>query len=207
MAGYCRQVTNSSADAGPDAHVIDTVIDAAPGDASLATDGAPGDAAWPPNLLADPGFENGDDGWIGFLATTSITTSKPHTGTHALRVCKDDVGHGSFFSLYRDVFNQQPLEVPIGARFRAQAWVRASTGPNDIAPTFVSPVLRERGGPTPFVNHEGPLLDQVTGDWTLVTAEAVITGVARNGLSFILETDVELDGTCFAIDDAYVGRL
>jgi hypothetical protein len=199
MAGHCKRSIDEDDD-GADAMPM---IDASP----LEPDGAPADAAWPPNLLADPGFESSDDDWIPYLGSTTRTSTNPHSGAHALFVCKDPTGDAGFVSVYRDVFNMQPDQVPVGAHFRAYAWVRASPNSGNVAPTFLSPVLRERGGPSPFFNHFGPDLSPVTGAWTLVTADGVITDGDRTGLSFLLEAGDELDGTCFAIDDAYVGRF
>ena len=49
------------------------------------------DAGADANLLADPGFERGVDGWVGYLGSVDLTSTDPHSGAHALRVCKDDV--------------------------------------------------------------------------------------------------------------------
>ncbi len=195
-AGICRTTDGAT---GADA-AEPNVSDAGP-------DAPPPDAGPPPNLLPDPSFESGVDGWIGYLGTASSTSTNPHSGTHALRVCKDDIGHDGFFSVYRDLIVDRPDLVPVGAHFRAEAWVRAFRNPNDIAPSFLSPMLRERGGPSPFFNHFGPSLDNVTPAWTLITAEGVVTDGGRTALSFVLEAGTEPDGTCFAIDDVYIYRV
>ena len=181
--------------------------DAGGDDAESLPDAEPADAGPPPNLVADPGFEAGEDGWTGYLAGTSRTSTNPHSGTHALRICKDDSGHRSFFSVYRELVLDDPAQLPSGAHFHAEAWIRASANPADLAPSFVAPSLRERGGAQPFLNHYGASLTPVTPDWTLVEVDAVIADPDRSELSFILETGSESDGTCFHVDDVYVYRV
>jgi len=156
------------------------------------------DAGADANLLADPGFERGVDGWVGYLGSVDLTSTDPHSGAHALRVCKDDVGQDGFFSVYRELIVNQPARLPVGAHFRVQAWVRSASEPG---PSFLSPMLRERGGPSPFFNHYGPTLDAPPRTWIPITAEAVITDPDRTTLSFVIEAGFEPDGTCFALDD------
>src|SRR5438552_2790479 len=91
--------------------------DASPGmkiDADSLPDATPADAGPPPNLLADPSFEGSEDGWIGYLATTSLTSTNPHSGLHALRICKDSTGLASFYSVYRDLIVNDATRLPPG---------------------------------------------------------------------------------------------
>lgn len=181
-------------------------VDAGEIDAESVADATPADASGPTNLVSDPGFETGVDGWIGYLSTTSLTSTNPHSGAHALRICKDATGHKSFFSVYRDLIVDDAAQVPQGAHYHARLWIRASASPSDVAPTFVTPSLRERGGAQPFLNHYGAQLTPVTATWTLVDVDAVISDADRSGLSIILETGSEADGTCFHIDDVEILR-
>jgi hypothetical protein len=172
-------------------------------DAAAPDAGAP-DADGDPDLLADPGFEAGLDGWEGYLGTAS-STDVARTGAHALRVCKDD-GHKSFVSVYRDVIVGAPEQVPAGARFHAEVWVRAA--PGQLAPTALTPSVRERGGASAFVDHAGPTLTSVDDEWRLLVAEGTIGAADRSALAFVIEAgNGEADGTCFLLDDARVVRL
>jgi hypothetical protein len=190
---------------GPDA--APTGDDAGGIDAESLPDAEPADAGPPPNLLSDPGFESSEDGWTGYLAGTSLTSTNPHSGIHALRICKDDSGHRSFFSVYRELIVDDPAPLPLGAHYHVEAWVRASANPDDVAPGFVAPSLRERGGSQPFLNHYGASLTPVTSDWAFVEVDAVIAEADRTGLSLIFETGSEADGTCFHVDDVYAYRV
>jgi hypothetical protein len=156
------------------------------------------------SLLADPGFEQGVDGWTGYLGTAGLTTTNPHSGAHALRICKDNVGQDGFFSVYRDLIVNEPARMPAGTHFRAQAWVRSSSLGSEPGPSFLSPMLRERGGSSPFLDHYGPTLDAPPPTWTLITADAIITADDRTSLSFVIEAGSEPDGTCFALDDVSI---
>jgi hypothetical protein len=204
VAEVCRP---EGSPGGPDAAPGSGDVDADDSDGAPVPDATAADAAGPPNLVSDPGFEASEDGWIGYLATTSLTSTDPHSGAHALRICKDATGHRSFFSVYRDLVVDDAAQVPQGAHYRAEAWIRPSASPSDVAPSFVAPSLRERGGSQPFVNHYGPDLVPVTSTWTLVTVDAIISDADRTGLSLILETGSEADGTCFHVDDVEVVRV
>ncbi len=198
--------TDDDTDAGNDADsdLADGVDAAAP----VADADPPADAAWPPNLLADPGFERGEDDWVPYLASAALTTSDPHGGAQALRICKDPTGRPGYFSAYRDLYNGALGQLPPGTPFRAYGYVRASGSASDLPPSYVSAVLRERGGPLPLRDHPGDMLSPVTDEWILFRAEGTIADLGRTGFTLLLETNEhEEDNACFVIDDLYVGRL
>jgi len=198
LDSHCVAPDETSADAASA-----TVLDAAPpGDG-----GDEADAAWPPNLLLDPGFEAGDDRWEPYLGSATRTTTGPHGGQKALFICKDPTGDAGLVSVYRDVYSDALAQLPPGAHFRSYAWVRASPTASNPAPSSLALVIRERGGPSPFFNHTGEELAPVTSTWTRITADGVITDGDRTALSIIIEAGNEVDGTCFAIDDTYIGRF
>ena len=202
VAGFCQTVTNDLSDAAPADAVDRPDGGPAPADATPSAD-----AAWPPNLLADPSFENSEDDWFGDFASVSRSEVKPHTGVRSLFVCKHDSNQQSMFGVHREIIALEPDQLPVGARFHAEIWVRASQSLSQPAPQTIRAVVREMGGPAPARAHEGAPLAPVTLDWLLLTVDATVTDPGRDHLALRIETGSEPDNSCFALEDGYIGRL
>jgi hypothetical protein len=132
---------------------------------------------------------------------------KPHTGVRSLFVCKNDSNQLSMFGVHREVIDLQPDQLPVGAHFHAEIWVRASQSLSQPAPETIRAVVRERGGQAPSRDHEGAPLAPVTLDWILLTVDATVTDPGRQSLDFRIETGPEPDNSCFALEDGYVARF
>jgi hypothetical protein len=157
-----------------------------------------------PNLLADPGFENGGDAWTPYDAQLSTFPVLPKAGLKSLAVCKLDTGGSSDFSTYVDLYNDAPAELAPGTAFVVRVWVRGAPALGGL-PGDVQLVLRERGGVSAKRDHVTTLAG-VTTAWQLVELEAAITDGGRTGLSVIVQALGEPDGTCFLLDEAFAAR-
>lgn len=169
---------------------------------------APPPDAMPPNLCPNPGMEDGVVEWTPYNATAAANTNVPHSGTLALKICKQPTMATSLMSVYVDVINPAaPGDLSVGARFVASIWVRSSFAIEDVAPPQLMLSLREAGGAAANHDHDGTPLLAPTTDWTLITAEGVIQQPDRTRLSLIVAPGDVPDGTCFLIDDCHVARL
>ena len=106
-------------DAGFDAGVPDAGPDAGTSDGGCATP----DAGFPPNLLANPGFECGDPpaGWVASPSgTLDVESAGPRSGLRAARVTADDGG------VAVSLFAQTPTPNAGIHTYCARAWVRGA---------------------------------------------------------------------------------
>lgn len=189
---------------GPDAPAPDArPADAPPVDAP-PPDGPTLDAPWPANIALNAGMENGMADWTPYLATGASVTSGQRSGARAYKICKTATGATSDYSVYEDVINTTSSgTISAGDHYVARLWVRA-TGV-EPAPPSLRLTLRERGGAAALLDHDGPTLSPVPTTWTELTAEGTIAQADRVYLVLIgLAVDAP-DGSCFLIDDAYVG--
>jgi hypothetical protein len=177
--------------ANPDQASADGVV----GDACRA-DGGVGDA----NLFADPGFEQGLDGWSTSYATLT-RVADPHGGAWSARLCVANPG-APFFTA--DFF---PLLMPPapGTSYRASAWVKSL----DPARVSADIYLREKNQGS-SLNHVLTSATSASGQWTELFAGPLLTAT-DGGVGDELDLVVELFvmggaqvGDCIEVDDVYV---
>ena len=109
----------ASADAGS-ALLADHLREAQPSDLELARPGDAGaDAASnaPPELIPNPGFESGHDGWMGFGDSHIIDVAEAHSGSRAILATNRQ------FTWEGPGYDIRSLVVA-GAAYAVSAWVR-----------------------------------------------------------------------------------
>ncbi len=158
-------------------------------------------AAAAQNLHPQGSFEVGCSPWDGYQATaTSSTTAR--SGARSCRVCVMQ-GVADFFTLDD---NTIPLSPVAGARYRAEAWVRAA--PGSVSPTTAQIYLRTVT-PAPFVTHqqaEGPFIVlPANGEWVRLQIE--LTANQAQGVFNVFVAAPAVPGACFLVDDVRLERL
>jgi hypothetical protein len=180
---------------GPDGAPVD-----APGVDGGARDGAP-DAAPPANLAPNPGFETGKPScapWAGY-ENTLVSVSPGRSSATACLVCSKP--GAPFFTIDGDVVDAPP----IGARYRAEAWVRApADGPR---PEAVGAHLRTYNLNGGFQDVEQGVGREtaVTSSWVLITTTLTVTKPAPH-LDFYIAGSPGGESRCFVVDDFVVVR-
>lgn len=164
-------------------------------DAGESADGSAPDAADEANLVDNPGMEDGIEGWFSYNSTHTVD-GDPHGGTSAMLVCADA---DPDFSLYQDIIDP-PEPVPQGQAYQAAVWVRAE--PDAPAPGSVKLTIRERGGATDLLDHDGTPIALVGTDWMQLQAEGMIQEADRTTLILVVWGLAASAGDCFAVDDA-----
>lgn len=166
------------------------------GDGGATADGALTDARPPGvNLVANPGMEDGTDPWTPYNAELS-ESPEAHGGQRSLLVCNTDVTGD--FTVYQDVLKAPGEPIPAGESFVASVWVRA-TG---AAPDRMKLTIRESGGATARVDHDGPSVDGVMSGWSELQASGTVQEADRENLILIIWGLESQTGDCFAADDA-----
>lgn len=167
-------------------------------DAGDRTDGAAGpDAGNGPNLVDNPGMEDGTSPWTPFQARLE-ETGEPHGGEDALLVCNQ--GADGVFTVYQDVVKAPAEPILAGASYRASVWVRAAAG--GPAPGSMKLTIRESGGAIERTDHDGAVAIAVGSPWMQLQATGTIEQADRENVIFIVWGLQSDDTACFAIDDA-----
>jgi len=184
----CEQGVCTLGGAQPDAADI--------GDAADIRDAADmADAALSPNLVDNPGMEDGIEPWTAFNSLLA-TNAGGHSGVAELQVCAGATGD---FTVYQDVLKAPVEQIPKGQAFAASAWVRAS----GAAPTPPSMKLtiRETGGAAERADHDGPEVLAIGDAWVQLQAAGTVQESDRENLIVIVWGLGGGDTTCFAVDD------
>jgi hypothetical protein len=155
------------------------------------------DAAIGANLVDNPGMEEGTLPWTPYNSVLSEHL-EPHEGTSALLVCNSGVTGD--FTVYQDVLKAPDEPIPQGQRYAASIWVTSATG--TTTPGMMKLTIRESGGATARVDHDGALVGGPGDAWIELQASGTVQESDRDNLIFIvwgLESEI---GFCFAADDA-----
>jgi len=153
----------------------------------------------PTNLLPSGGFEDGCGTWAGFQATLSSDPTA-RTGSKSCRICMDP-GVDDVFSASDDGAIEHP---PIGALFRAEAWVR--TAPGAAAPPDAALLARTfNAAPFTEIEKNQGASSAVGETWSKVEATLKINLVADR---FHVSVGASAaPGACFLVDDVVVERV
>jgi len=129
-----------------------------------------------PNLLRNPGFEEGTDGWLGFgPVTLTAPTTQPRTGQRSGYVTNRSAAWNGIAQSLLGVL--QP-----GAGYAVSAWVRLDSAPSapvylaikqtDSAGTKYVPIQSATGADTGWVHLHGLFTLNVSGTLTELTLHA-----------------------------------
>lgn len=200
----CREGTCGEPDPPdpPDAAVV-VDLDAAPIETTV--DAAVPDAGPIENLVDNPDFEPGVSPWNSYNGVLYHNSNEPHAGQWGLKSCKVDVGADDVLTAWTDLPRADPSQ---GSTYQASIWIRASFDPMDLTPPGVYLSLREWGGASPYRDSVGPTYMPLTTEWAQLTAEITVEEADREMIILIVWTATDVpDGTCFIVDDAFVGAL
>ncbi len=173
-------------------------------DAADMSDGARGgdaaddilDAGLSPNLVDNPGMEEGISPWTPFNAVLAESIDA-HGGQSGLRVCAETSGD---FTVYEDVLKAPDEQIPQGQAYVAEVWVRASiAGP---APPEMKLTIRESGGAMGRGDHDGAIVGGPGDQWVKLQAAGTVQESDRDNLILIVWGLGGLETACFAVDDA-----
>lgn len=142
------------------------------------------------NLLSDPGFENGGQGWQQTTASgRSIVTTEAHTGTHSQQMVVDR-------RRMRDVF--QDVAVVGGTTYNASGWVKTSGLGGDGA--RIELLWMDANGSVLQTDRLGTLIG--TNNWTLLASPVTAPATAAT-VRFRLATfsDPDRVGTAWFDDN------
>jgi hypothetical protein len=170
---------------------------AAPADGGVNRRDAGGgpDAGLGPNLVINPGMEDGTDPWTPFNSVLSISSAE-HSGEVSLQVCGSTEGD---FTVYEDVI-KSPSPIVVGTAYRASVWVRATDmGP---APASMKLTIRESGGGLERTDHDGPAVLGLGDTWVQLHASGTIQESDRENLILIAWGLDAPESGCFVADDA-----
>jgi hypothetical protein len=173
------------------------------GDAAVDPDGVRADAAdvsdaaVAPNLIDNPGMEDGTEPWTPYNSVLSEHLD-PHGGTKALLVC--NTGATGDFTVYQDVLKVPGDLIPKGQPYAASIWVTSATG--SATPGKMMLTIRESGGAAARVDHDGPLVAGPGDAWIQLQASGTVQEPDRDNLIFIVWGLESVAGFCFAADDA-----
>ncbi|HHP1725077.1 TPA: phage tail tip fiber protein [Klebsiella pneumoniae] len=144
-------------------------------------------AAMPNNLIVNPSFERGLDGYIGQLAAASVVEiSTPHGGTRALRVGVGYVSPGQYVSFVQ------------GRTYEIGVWVKDLGATTDNGAGNNKLRIGNSAGQPVF---ERPYNSGTIGsDWTLISGRWKATETAK--LPVTLSNGLTAGSRCF--DDFYV---
>lgn len=165
-------------------------------DAARSDAGMRLDAGLAPNLVENPGFEDGSDPWTPFNSVLFDSLDE-RSGAHALMVCNGSTGD---FTVYQDVLKEPLEDIVAGTPYAASVWVRAE--PSLPAPPTMMLTIRESGGGLERVDHDGPVLGEVKTEWAKLEASGTIQDPGRENVILIVWAIGAADGACFAADDA-----
>jgi len=172
-----------------------------PGDSAVQTDAVPD--APPVNLLDNPGCETDTNGWSGYHADLTRTTT-PYGGSYSCQVCILS-GYTDFTFDDNDGPGESVVSSPhLGETYVASAWVRASPGVTN--PQAVMIGLREwtsAGVPAGVRTRSDPL--DLTEAWQAITVTHTVTA-DRYALDIYVANETAADGDCFLVDDVLVYR-
>ena len=173
-------------------------------DAGLPTDGgnradaAEGaDGGLGPNLVANPGMEDGIDPWTPYNAALT-EKGDPHSGQKALGVCNAELTGD--FTVYQDVLEAPDEPIPVGQGYTASVWVRAVT--SAAVPGRMKITIRESGGAVERADHDGTIIDEPGDTWVQLQASGTVQESDRENLILIVWGYESQTGDCFAVDDA-----
>ena len=148
-----------------------------------------------PNLVTNPGMEDGIEPWTPYNATLDSIDVR-HGGIQGLRVSTESSGD---VTVYQDVI-KTPLEIPQGQHYLASIWVRAVEG--RTPPVSMKLTIRESGGAVEKADHDGPEVAGPGTDWVLLQASASIDQPDRDNVILIVWGLESAAPAGFAADDA-----
>jgi glucuronoarabinoxylan endo-1,4-beta-xylanase len=140
------------------------------------------------NILQNPGFESGTDGWSGFGATLTTRTSLPHTGTTCAYVTNRSA---AWNGVQQSVLGLMSA----GVTYNVSGWVRQDSGSNQ----HVQMTMRNtQSGTVSYYAIAGATVS--SGAWTQLvgTYSLSVTG-ALTDLTFYIEGPAA--GASFYADD------
>ncbi|HLU66819.1 MAG TPA: hypothetical protein VKZ63_11110 [Kofleriaceae bacterium] len=176
------------------------------GGAPGAADGGDGGGGVGVELVDNGDMEDGPDGWTPYNADLD-DHDEPYEGEQSLEVCSDAADDVDAFSIFQDLIVRGPEEAPLtqGARYRARAFVRAlPAGPD---PPTVHLGLRERGGATLLVDHDGPAVTMLGEEWTRLEVTAAIQEPDRDTFILIVWGREGDRSSCFLVDSVSAVEL
>jgi glucuronoarabinoxylan endo-1,4-beta-xylanase len=144
------------------------------------------------NILVNPGFENGTEGWSGRSCQIEAVTTPVHSGSGSAKAYgRSDTWQGISQSILG--------KMVVGKTYRIQGWVRLENSPSDTV--IVSIDLRDDSG------NKYPNVARVTAtdsNWTLVSGDFTLKDVngTLTGLDVYFEGPAP--GVNFFVDDANV---
>lgn len=184
----CQQGVCTLGGASPDAADI--------GDAADIRDGADmADAALAPNLVDNPGMEDGIEPWTAFNALLDQSAGG-HSGETELKVCAGATGD---FTVYQDVLKAPGELIPKGQGYVASAWVRASG--SAPSPPSMKLTIRESGGAAERADHDGAEVPGIGDTWVELQAAGTVQESDRENLIVIVWGLGGGETACFAVDD------
>jgi glucuronoarabinoxylan endo-1,4-beta-xylanase len=144
------------------------------------------------NIVVNPGFESGTDGWAGRSCQIEAVTTPVHSGSGGAKAYgRSDTWQGISQSILG--------KMVVGKTYRIQGWVRLENSPSDTV--VVSIDLRDDSG------NKYPNVARVTAtdsNWTLVSGDFTLEDVngTLTGLDVYFEGPAA--GVNFYVDDANV---
>jgi hypothetical protein len=155
--------------------------------------GQSGDAE-PPNLIFGGDFELGCGACVGNNAYVAETTTNPHSGKQACSICTVQQGSSTNTGITCTV----SIVLEAGARYRAEAWVRAPDG--DAAAASGMGLQLMVNSPQQFALGTGP---SPTSAWQ---SETAFLTVGQDGGTDLKVTTLATDG-CYVVDDVSLSPL
>ena len=181
-------------------------VDASTVEDGETSDGGRADSAIAgPNVVPNPGFEEGDPAECGpgfplrgFNATLS-STPVARSGARACRVCNDQGSAGDNFNL--DPSDRGFADVTPGT-YELEAWVRADPSGGDVD---VSLALRVYQGDVEQTPRDTSPPTRVGQSWSLIRHVSVVDRAGRAEL--LVASPVRDPRTCFIADDLSLRRV
>lgn len=143
------------------------------------------------NILVNPGFESGTDGWVGRNCSIEVVTSPVHSGSGSVKASGRDA---NWQGVKQSVFDK----MVDGKTYRIQGWVRLENASSD---TITVSVEQQDGAGTNY--HNIATTTSADSNWVLLSGNFTLN---VNGSLSVL--DVYFEGPAvdvnFYVDDANV---
>jgi hypothetical protein len=172
----------------------DVLVDATAADATNPVDAAR------PNLHPAGDFTEGCTGWYPYMSTHAASTTA-RSGPRSCRVCSKDVPD--------DVFTADDtgfLTPPPGARYRAEAWVRAAPGSPVPSGGVALHIRTFQSSPWMQFDQASSASIDVDDTWRRLEIELTVTTTDKR-LNVYVGGETEPGVPCFLVDDVHVERL
>jgi glucuronoarabinoxylan endo-1,4-beta-xylanase len=143
------------------------------------------------NILVNPGFESGTDGWAGRNCSIEAVTSPVHNGSGSVKASGRDA---NWQGVKQSVFGK----MVDGTTYRIQGWVRLENASSD---TVTVSVEQQDGGGTNY--HNIATATATDSNWVLLSGDFTLN---VSGSLSVLDVYFEgpAPGVNFYIDDANV---